>query len=183
MDTISISVPSNPNKDTISLSRELLDIIPNSFMVERDDSSEIKIKILEDVGPQWIVLKNSKVQLVLKIVGYKSREYLRTKYPISNDHPPQLVVSNFSTDVGMRVVELLMKMFPFDGKSRQVANFAVQGDFMYFRLYKYCFGEKGPIMEDIGPHLTLRLWRMIEYDDGKKKVRDFRKFVKNSGIL
>lgn len=178
-----ISIPQNPSKDTMTLSKELLDIIPNSCMEESEGPSEVRIKIVEDVRPQWIVLRNSTMQLVLKIVGYKSREHLRIADPISRDHFPQLVVNNFTTEIGMKVVEFLMGMFPLDRHSRQVANFSVQNDFMYFRLYKYCFGEKGPIMENVGPHLSLRLWRMVEYDGEEKKVRNFKKFVKNSGVL
>lgn len=180
---ISISIPQNPHRDTVTLSKELLDIIPDSFVADAEDRSDTQIRIVEDVGPQWVVMRSAEIQIVLKIVGYKSRECLRVSSPISRDHPPQLVVNNFTTEVGTKIVEFLMDMFPFSQQSRQVANFTVQGDFMYFRLYRYCFGEKGPIMENVGPHLTLRLWRMVEYRGGESRVRNFRKFVKNSGVL
>ncbi|CAD26104.2 hypothetical protein [Encephalitozoon cuniculi GB-M1] len=178
-----ISAPCNPHKNTATLLRELLDIIPNSYVCDADQESGVSIKIVEDVGPQWVVFKNSQLQIVLKIVQYKSRDYLRVSKPISKDHLPQLIVNNFTTDTGMKIVEFLAEMFPFSQSSRQVANFTVQGDFIYFRVYRYCFGEKGPIMENVGPHLTLRLWRMVEYKGGEKKVMNFKKFIKNSNIL
>ncbi|AFM99456.1 brix domain-containing protein [Encephalitozoon hellem ATCC 50504] len=180
---VSISVPDNPHKDTTVLLKEFLDIIPDSHAGSTDEEPEISIKIVEDVGPQWIVFKNSQLQIVLKIIQYKSRDFLRVSKPISKDHPPQLIVNNFTTDIGMKIVEFLASMFPFSQGSRQVANFTVQGDFIYFRLYKYCFGEKSPIMENVGPHLTLRLWRMIEYNGNEKKVMNFKKFIKNSNLL
>lgn len=180
---VSVSVPHNPHENTKILLKEFLDIIPNSYANDTDKESEVSIRIVEDVGPQWIVFKNSQLQLVLKIVQYKSRDYLRVSKPISKDHPPQLVVNNFTTDIGMKMVDFLANMFPFNQNSRQAANFTVQGDFIYFRLYKYCFGEKNPIMENVGPHLTLRLWRMIEYNGSEKKVMNFKKFIKNSNIL
>ncbi|ADM12683.1 U3 small nucleolar ribonucleoprotein [Encephalitozoon intestinalis ATCC 50506] len=180
---VSISIPHNPHKDTTALQKELLDIIPNSYGGDPDERSEVIIRIVEDVGPQWIVFKDEKIQLVLKIVQYKSRDYLRVSKPISKDHPPQLIVNNFTTDIGMQVVEFLAGMFPFHPSSRQVVNFTVQGDFIYFRLYRYCFGEKSPIMENVGPHLTLRLWKIIEYSGNEKKVMNFKKFIKNSSIL
>lgn len=179
---ICISAPQDPHKDTATLQRELLDIIPHSHS-GCGEECDVKVEIIEDIRPQWISLKSSKMQLVLKIVEYKSRDYLRVSHPISKDHPPQLIVNNFTTDVGMKVVEFLAGLFPFSQDSRQAANLTVQGDFMYFRVYRYCFGEKGPIMENVGPHLTLRLWRMTEYDGDQKKVLSFKKFIKNANIL
>lgn len=181
MPAVCIELPQNPTKDTQMLSQELLDIIPNASTAH--DAPEITVQIIEDIRPQWIVLKSTHIQIVLKIIAYKSRHYLGLVNPISKDHPPQLVVNNFSTDAGMKIADFLTSIFPFSQQSRQVANFTVQGDFLFFRLYQYCFGEKGPIMENVGPHLTLRLWRMTEYSGDKKKVTSFKKFVKNAGVL
>jgi ribosome production factor 1 len=178
-----IYVPRNPHRDTVLLSKEINAIVPNSYILdENGGKSEAAIEIVQDIGPQWIIFNGRETQLVFKIVDYKSREHLRITRPISRD-PPQLIVSNFKSEVGMRVVEHLSSLFPFDSSSRQVVNFTVEGDFVYFRMYRYCFGEQRPIMEKIGPNLTLRLWRLTEYKDDRRNVMNFKKFVKNRALL
>jgi ribosome production factor 1 len=180
---LSIYVPKNPHKDTMSLSKEINAIIPNSYILGEDaDKSGVNIEIVQDVGPQWIILNGRETQLVFKIIDYNSREYLKITRPISRDSP-QLVVNNFKSSIGLKVVEHLSVLFPFDSSSRQIVNFTVEGDFVYFRMYKYCFGEKKPIMEKVGPHLTLRLWRLTEYGNGEKSVMSFKKFIKNRALL
>ncbi|KAM0671843.1 brix domain-containing protein [Ordospora colligata] len=185
---ILIQIPKIMHKETEALAEELMCIFPSecsSAADESDDSNDIdlRIRIVQDIKPQWILLKNARMELVFKIIHYKSRTYMGVCKPISKTDPPQLVVNNFTTDVGMKVAEFLMEMFPFAQESRQVANFTVEGDFLYFRLYKYCFGEKGPILENVGPHLTLRLWKLVEYGEGQKKVMNFKKFIKNACVL
>ncbi|KAH9410725.1 hypothetical protein HK407_12g18570 [Ordospora pajunii] len=182
---IVIQIPEAMHKETEALVEELMCIFPSACSSTTDDLDgiDLRIRIVQDIKPQWILLKNAGMELVFKIIHYKSRAYMGVCRPISKTDPPQLVVNNFKTDVGMKVAEFLTELFPFAQESRQVANFTVEGDFLYFRLYKYCFGEKGPIMENVGPHLTLRLWKLVEYEEGERKVMNFKKFIKNACVL
>lgn len=181
--SVTIKGPVKPDANTTSLMEELKLIIPNSEFESENTSGDVQIEIVKDVGPQFIVFRTKEAQLVLKIIEYRPTISLRTAVSITSDFP-QLVVSNFKTELGSKVVEFISQLFPFSADSRQVVNFTVEGDFIYLRMYKYSFGEKRPIMQKVGPHLTLRLWRLIEYnEEGEKKVLDFKKFVKNAGLL
>lgn len=180
--TVSISLPKNAHKDTITLSEELLEIIPNSYLLEDEDYGDIKIDIVQDVGPQYLVLKSKEMQIVFKIIEYKSRARLRITSPITTDSP-QLVVNNFTSEIGMKVVEFLALLFPIELESRQVVNFSVGGEFLFFRMYKFTFGAKAPIFEKVGPHITFRLWRIVEYNGEEKNAMKFENFQENTTFM
>lgn len=164
---------------TLALVSELLDIIPNA---ELGAESGTTVQITEDIGPQFITFKTPSHQYVFKIIEFRSRAEMGITSPIKKEHS-QLVLSNFTSDLGLSVADFIMSIFPISLESNQVINFTVHKDFIFFRMYRFCFREKGPAMEKIGPHLTLRLWRMTEYSGEEKKTFDFKKYVKNLNLL
>lgn len=159
---------------------ELFDIIPE--LVEDDETADITITLTEDVGPQFVTFRSTEAQMVFKIIDFRSRADLGIQQTTRRE-PSQLVLSNFTTDVGLAVAEFLMGVFPISLESNQVVNFTVHKDFIFFRMYRFCIRAAGPAMEKIGPHLTLRLWRMTEYRGEEKKTFDFKKYVKNLNLL
>ncbi|KAI5169655.1 hypothetical protein PAEPH01_0890 [Pancytospora epiphaga] len=177
--SVSLACKSNFQPRTNLLVEELNDIIPD--LIDGEDG-EITIQITEDVGPQYLIFRSKTQQLVFKIIDFKSRGDLGIAKTIKKEHS-QLVLSNFTSDIGLEVAEFLMEIFPISTTSNQVVNFTVHKDFIYFRMYRFCIKEKGPVMEQIGPHLTLRLWRMTEYSEDGPKTRDFKKYIKNLGLL
>lgn len=180
---ISIEVPRNPHKDTLELLSELLLVIPNAVHHDcAEPCANVTIKIQEDIGPQFLIFTSLESQIVFKIIDYRSRASIGVKSNIKKENH-QLVLSHFVSEFGLKVADFFMSIFPINLESNQVVNFTVHKDFIYFRMYRCCVTEKGPIFEKIGPHLTLRLWRMTEVQGKEKRITDFKKYVKNANIL
>lgn len=181
---VSLRIPKNMHQKTKELIEELEKIIPHSHITDKHGGEDILVDIIQDVLPQYIVFKTSAAQFVFKINEYKSRKVLGCKSDIIKEDS-QLVLNNFSTELGVRVAEFFMMLFPCSTKSRQVVNFSVCNEFLYFRMYRYCFSfsNNGPIFEKIGPHLSLRLWRYIEYKEGEKVVNNYENYIKKKCLL
>lgn len=180
-----IEIPDNPHKDTLSLMSELLFILPNSEKYDSKNTishDDYLLKIHEDIGPQFLIFNIPNYQYVLKIIDYRSRSSMGITSNIKKENH-QLVLSNFNTDLGMQVAEFLMLIFPINLESNQVVNFTVKKDFIYFRMYRCCITEQKTLFDKIGPHLTLRLWRITEYKDGEKKLSNYKKYIKNANLL
>jgi ribosome production factor 1 len=183
--TIFVEVPSNSHVKTKELLSELLLILPNSKEWSENielGESDVSIKIHEDIGPQFLIFTTKESQFVFKIIEYRSRASLGIDSVIKKENH-QLVLTNFNTDLGLKVADLFMSTFPINLESNQVVNFTVHKDFIFFRMYRFCVVEKGPIFEKIGPHLTLRIWRMAEYVGNDKKTFNYQKYIKNSNLL
>ena len=59
-------------------------------------------------------------------------------------HFPELVLSNFSTPLGLSIGTLLQSVFPPlpELEGRQVVSMQNQRDFVFFRRYRYVFAER-----------------------------------------
>lgn len=214
---ILIVVKKNAHRRTRQLASELAAIIPNTILCAEEvqplsgrgmagstggqniqdaaranhsqasTEGAVIVSFAEDIGPQFVIFKTDRYQIVFKLIEFKSRDDMKIPDSIKRENS-QLVLSNFSTDIGATVAEFLMELFPVGLESNQVVNFSVHKDFLFFRMYRFCIRAKGPVMEPIGPHLTLRLWRMTEYHqsegaEGEKKTHNFNKYVKNRNLL
>lgn len=180
-----IEIPEKPHPKTKELLSELLMIIPNS--IEYSQNTEINpdstvVKIHEDIGPQFIIFTNKTNQFVFKIIEYRSRSSMGITSEIKKENS-QLVLSHFNTELGLKVADFFMSVFPINLESNQAINFTVHKDFIFFRMYRFCVTEKGPIFEKLGPHLTLRLWRIVDICDNEKKIYKYEKYIKNANIL
>lgn len=182
---IFVETPKDPHRNTTELLTELLMILPNSKKWTDDlqpRDSDIFIKIQEDIGPQFLIFTCKTNQFVFKIIEYRSRASLGIDSAIKRESH-QLVLSHFTTELGLKVASLFMSVFPINLESNQVVNFAVHKDFIFFRMYRFCVGERGPIFEKLGPHLTLRVWRVTDSEGETKKVLNCQKYVKNANLL
>ncbi|KAM0673754.1 Ribosome production factor 1 [Gurleya vavrai] len=71
-------------------------------------------------------------------------------------------------------MNLLIDIFPQDNIGNRVVVFDAKCDFIFFRMYRYKFAELSKCnMQDVGPHLTLRLRKIIE--NGETQVIDYRR--------
>ncbi|KAG0149741.1 hypothetical protein CROQUDRAFT_59030 [Cronartium quercuum f. sp. fusiforme G11] len=86
-------------------------------------------------------------------------------------HAPELVLSNFSTPLGLSIGTLLQSVFPplpqLEG--RQVVSVQNQRDFIFFRRFRYMFAEREKMflksgdetirarLQEIGPRFTLKI--------------------------
>jgi ribosome production factor 1 len=190
---IFIQIPAKPHPKTVELQEELILIIPNSYKADSNIESAsandqaITIKIQEDLGPNFLIFTSKENQFVFKIIEYRSRASIGVTSPIKQENH-QLVLSKFTTDLGLKVAGFFMTLFPINLESNQVVNFSVHRDFIFFRMYRTCITKKGPIFEKLGPHLSLRLWRITDYVDDsneetEKKIYNFKKYVKNINLL
>jgi len=181
VEKISIETDKNFSSRTMELVHEMADVLPGA---ELDIEAPVTVKFTEDVGPQFITFKTPTHQFVFKIITFRTRKDMRISTTISKERS-QLVLTNFNSDIGITVSEFLIDLFPLDLESNQIVNFAVHKDFIYFRMYRVAIKVPQPVMEMVGPMLTLRLWRMVEYrEDGKVAVtHNFKKYVKNLNIL
>ncbi|KAL6120320.1 rpf1 [Nucleospora cyclopteri] len=190
---ISIMKKKNCLKRTAELITELLMILPNSELIEESNFEKITgncciIRIHEDLTPQYILIDFESKQIVFKIVNYKSRNDLGFTEEIADRS--QLVLSKFTTDLGSKIAESLMDLFPIELESNQVVNFTTHKDFVYFRLFRFKIKisttrikDKKTHFQQIGPQLTLRIYRFTNIEEGEKKVQKFQKYIKNANLL
>lgn len=79
-------------------------------------------------------------------------------------YPPELILNNFATRLGLRMARMVSTLFPkkpnFVG--RRVVTFHNQRDFIFFRHHRYEFSEQGKAvaLQEIGPRFTLRLVKL-----------------------
>lgn len=185
----------NLHKKSLELLEELMSVIPNSVKSYKN-SDEMKylnyIKVHEDIGPQYLIINQPNFsRIVFKIIHFKSRADLGfTKQPIISKNY-NLVLNNFTSDLGIKVANQLMEIYS-DCKlnSNQVINFSVHKDFIYFRFYRFKISvsktdlEKEKVLfHQLGPQLTLRLWRMTEVIEGKEKIYNYEKYIKHANLL
>ena len=178
-------------------SNELIDdiirIFPNSIIVDSEEKLDFQrciiIRIHENNGiPAYIIINTNETQIVFKIISYRTRKNLGIKTEFSDSS--QLILSNFTSDLGLKIAEIFMNIFPMDTTSNQIVNFSVYKEFVFFRMYKFQFSLSTKKVKDtktkfqqIGPQLTLRLYRFVENIHGRKLIHDFNKYVKNRHLL
>lgn len=141
-------------------------------------------------SPDYLVFKTTKMEIVFKLIDFKTRSSFTTDNNFVSDKSSQLVLTNFTSDVGLSVAGTLMELFPMDIDSNQVTQFTVHREFVYFRMYRFVIRvntekkKQNPTkFKQLGPQMTLRLWRLTTEEDGKKFVQNFKKYIKRSNIL
>ncbi|XP_022155906.1 ribosome production factor 1-like [Momordica charantia] len=138
---------------------ELLSVIPNAHYYKRG-TNDLK-KIIEYANAKdftsLMVVHTSRRKLDgLLIIGLP--EGPTAHFKISNvvlrkdiknhgnptSHEPELVLTNFTTRLGLRVGRLIQSLFPQDPnfRGRRVVTFHNQRDFVFFRHHRYIFDSK-----------------------------------------
>lgn len=186
MDTfVIITTSKNPEGETcIELCKELEMMIPYSQYFPSDQERpehSLLVKVVENAKmPLYIRITDMcGNEVEFKIINYKSKKYLRNKSVITPDIP-QLIVHNFNTPLGDQVVNWLAKLFPLRIEGRQVASFHCKNDFIFFRYHRYIFRENKVDLQDIGPHLTLRLKKLRNETE---VIYEYKKYEKRVCVL
>lgn len=184
MESVVITTSKNPEgRDSIELCQELRRIIPRSVYISCNQElpeHAILVKVIEGYKkPLYVKICDSTGELVFKVITYKSKKYLKNRAVITNDSP-QLVVHNFKSTLGSQVVDWLAKLFSFCIEGRQVASFQCKNDFVFFRMYRYIFRENHVDMQDIGPHLVLRLKKLTV---DSELVYEYKKYERKISVL
>lgn len=184
METVILTTSKNPEgTDSIELCKELERIIPHSMYFSCDKEfpdHKISVKVVEhSKRPLYIRMTDSTGEVEFKVISYKSKSYLRNRTTITDDSP-QLLVHSFQSDLGLQVVDWLSKLFSMHIEGRQVASFHCKKDFIFFRLYRYIFREDRVDMQDIGPHLVLRLKKLTASDE---VLYEYKKYDRKVSVL
>jgi ribosome production factor 1 len=179
---ISIKEPKKTHDSTKSFIKLLNTLLPSSEIVkDHPIDAEIQIDIIQEVLPKYLVITKKNIfQYALKICEYRNVP-TNPRFPVSSD--TQLVLNNFTSEIGTNLAHCLIEIFPCNVDSRQIVNFTVKHEFVYFRMYQYCFSKEGPIFAKVGPHISFRLVKYVEYKDDEKHVQEFLDYSKSKCFL
>ncbi|CAA0830101.1 Ribosomal RNA processing Brix domain protein [Striga hermonthica] len=139
--------------------QDILSIIPNAHYYKRG-TYDLK-KIVEyakhkDFTSVIVVHTNRREPDALLVIGLPngptahfklSRLVLRKdikNHGNPTNHQPELILTNFTTQLGHRVGRLIQSLFPQDPnfRGRRVVTFHNQRDFIFFRHHRYIFETK-----------------------------------------
>merc|ERR1719203_1891564 len=168
---------------------ELLDVFPDAKYWNRGKNKSIKIlcqKVIKAGFTSLIILHNDRnsgtaprrsqfarnahklLHVALpngptafyRLSSFKPRTQIYMG-AMSTAHRPELILSNFSSRVGVRMGRMLATMFDqrAEFRGRQVVTFRNQRDFIFFRRHRYMFTEEGQECElqELGPRFCLKL--------------------------
>ncbi|KAG4305031.1 hypothetical protein PORY_001706, partial [Pneumocystis oryctolagi] len=175
-----ITTSKRPSKHTYSFARELTGLFPYSTFVKRGVQFEID-KIAEYCSRRGylnliFVNENRKMPDSLTIIhlpnGPSFYLTLSSITPIhciyrhgrATSHIPELIISNFTTKLGLTVGRMFRSLFPaqpeFEG--RQVVTIHNQRDFIFVRRHRYVFKNEVKVgLQELGPRFTLKL-RLVQ---------------------
>lgn len=195
VENIKIFVNDNYSLRVKELLYDLHRILPNSTVTEEEYSAQEKdeslatIRIHEDKDLLYILIDTFKNQVVFKVINFRTYKDI-TKTDILENNSSQLVLSKFTTELGGKVAEIFMDIFPLDIQANQVINCSVHKGFVFFRFYRFVLSLSTTKLKNtrtkfqqLGPQMTLRLWRFTEEVDGEMVTTEYKKYVKNKNLL
>merc|ERR1712113_115322 len=142
---------------------ELMTVFHSAVFCERKNYSVHKIDSLNLINlPQG-------PSAFFRVTGLKMDKNV-IRHGHSSNEPPELFLSNFNTNLGCKVAQMLASLFHKKKRirSNRVVTFHNQKDYIFFRHHRYCFtaneNEKRkiiscttPIINELGPRFTLKL--------------------------
>ncbi|CCJ29275.1 unnamed protein product [Pneumocystis jirovecii] len=171
-----ITTSKRPSKQTYSFARELIDLFPHSTFIKRGVQFEIdKIAMYcakRGYSNLIFVNENRKMPDSLTVIHLPSGPSfyftLSSITPIrciyqhgrATSHIPELIISNFTTKLGLVVGRMFRSLFPAqpDFEGRQVVTIHNQRDFIFVRRHRYIFKNEMKVgLQELGPQFTLRL--------------------------
>lgn len=193
-----ITYSDNPHSKTRKFGKELARIIPNSLAKVRNRSALKKIctSAIREEYTDVVVINESRTEpdgLIVvhlpdgptahfKLSNVRLTKEMRKNHKDINHHRPEVVLTNFSTRLGLTIGRMLGALFHFDPefKGRRVATFHNQRDYIFFRHHRYEFaknGEKVKLLE-LGPRFTLKL-RSLQPGLFDTKTGDYEWMITN----
>jgi ribosome production factor 1 len=156
--------------------KAVLPVFPNSVYYERKRTTVAELTAYAIAGgfSDVLIIKEDKKNLSSLIhahlpIGptsvYKITSFVQAKeirgHGRSTSHTPEVLLNNFSTELGLRIGRMLGSLFPHDPNfiGRQAATFHNQRDFIFFRFHRYVFsaGRDKARLQELGPRFTLKL--------------------------
>lgn len=193
-----ITYADNPVTKTRKFGIELARIIPNSLAKIRNRSSikkMVKSAIRENFTDILVINENNRepnglVQIHLpngptahyKLSNVRITKEIRRSHTEFTKHRPEVILTNFSTRLGLTVGRMLGSLFHYDPefKGRRAVTFHNQRDFIFFRHHRYEFSKDGgrAKLRELGPRFTLKL-RSIQEGTFDTKCGDYDWMITN----
>lgn len=193
-----ITYADNPVTKTRKFGIELARIIPNSLAKIRNRSGVkkmVKSAIRENFTDILVINENNRepnglVMIHLpngptahfKLSNVKITKELRRSHEEFTKHRPEVILTNFSTRLGLTVGRMLGALFHHDPefKGRRAVTFHNQRDYIFFRHHRYEFAKDGSRakLRELGPRFTLKL-RSIQEGTFDSKCGDYDWMVTN----
>lgn len=196
---ILITYSDNPHSKTRGFGKELTMIIPNSVALTRHRSSVKKIcesASREGYTDVIIINENRKKvngMLVIHLPGGGSTAHfkvsnvklcadIKRKHSDFTSHRPEVILTNFTTRLGITIGRMLGSIFHYDPqfRGRRAVTFHNQRDYIFFRHHRYEFdknGKRAKLLE-LGPRFTLKL-QSLQQGTFDSKTGDYEWMITN----
>lgn len=193
-----ITYSDNPHSKTRGFGKELTHIIPNSVALTRHRSSVKKIceSALREEYTDVIIINENRKQvngLVLihlpdgptahfKVSNVKLTTDIKRKLSNFTSHRPEVMLTNFTTRLGVQIGRMLGSIFHYDPqfRGRRAVTFHNQRDYIFFRHHRYEFDKNGKRVKlmELGPRFTLKL-RSLQQGLFDSKTGDYEWMITN----
>lgn len=188
----------NPCTKTRNFGKELARIIPNSRTVARNKSSVKKMcnsAIREEYTDLVVVNENRRqpngllvIHLpngptaLFKLSNVKITKEIKRSHKEITTHRPEVILTNFSTRLGLNIGRMLGALFHHDPefRGRRAVTFHNQRDYIFFRHHRYQFASNGERVKlrELGPRFTLKL-RSLQDGLFDSKCGDYEWLITN----
>jgi ribosome production factor 1 len=193
-----ITYSDNPHSKTRGFGKELTRIIPNSIALTRHRSSVKKIcaSAIREGYTDLIIINENRKQvnglLLIHLPGGPTAHFKVSNVKLTKDikrklsdisaHRPEVVLTNFTTRLGLQIGRMLGAIFHFDPefKGRRCVTFHNQRDYIFFRHHLYQFDKNGQRVKlrEQGPRFTLKL-RSLQQGLFDSKTGDYEWMITN----
>lgn len=193
-----ITYADNPVTKTRKFGIELARIIPNALAKIRNRSSMkkmVKSAIRENFTDILVINENNRepnglVAIHLpngptahfKLSNVRITKEIRRSHLEFTKHRPEVILTNFSTRLGLTIGRMFGAMFHHDPefKGRRAVTFHNQRDYIFFRHHRYEFAKDGSRakLRELGPRFTLKL-RSLQQGTFDSKCGDYDWMITN----
>ncbi|KAH8409580.1 hypothetical protein KR222_008783 [Zaprionus bogoriensis] len=193
-----ITFADNPVTKTRKFGLELSRIFPNALVKIRNKASVKKIcKSAEREQFTDVVIVNEDRRkpnglLVIHLPNGPTAHFKLSNVKLTTDikrnhkeitkHRPEVILTNFTTRLGLTVGRMLGALFHHDPefRGRRAVTFHNQRDYIFFRHHRYEFSKEGKRVKlrELGPRFTLKL-RSLQEGTFDSKTGDYAWIISN----
>ncbi|XP_068151281.1 LOW QUALITY PROTEIN: probable ribosome production factor 1 [Drosophila tropicalis] len=193
-----ITFADNPVTKTRKFGLELSRIFPNALVKIRNKSSVKKIcKSAEREEFTDVVIVNEDRRkpnglLMIHLPNGPTAHFKLSNVKLTSDikrdhkeitkHRPEVILTNFTTRLGLTVGRMLGALFHHDPefRGRRAVTFHNQRDYIFFRHHRYEFNKEGKRVKlrELGPRFTLKL-RSLQEGTFDSKTGDYAWIISN----
>ncbi|KAH8378467.1 hypothetical protein KR093_011530 [Drosophila rubida] len=193
-----ITFADNPVTKTRKFGLELSRIFPNALVKIRNKASVKRIcKSAErEQFTDVVIINEDRRQpnglLVIHLPNGPTAHFKLSNVKLTTDikrdhkeitkHRPEVILTNFTTRLGLTVGRMLGALFHHDPefRGRRAATFHNQRDYIFFRHHRYEFNKEGKRVKlrELGPRFTLKL-RSLQEGTFDSKTGDYTWIISN----